>query len=852
MAKEIIHLETYTPEARTLIVSAQELADRKQHATCDSLHLLSRTLEQPEIASIFQKIGADPKTISNLVDQAMDRVKKSDGTPSFLSGAMTDLLERAQKDTDGNVGLNNILNALAGEIRGETGRILQKFSIEPGVFRPYAGSLQNVIVLKSTSTFTKDLIELAKVGKFGITIGRDQEVRRLLQILSRSSKNSPLLVGEGGSGKTAIVQEIAKRLHKGEVAPNLSKVALVELEIPALTSGVKSRTEIEERVKQTLDSFKRNDKEVIIVIDGVENLFSQTQMMNIADLFKTMLMREEVRIFGLTTPEGLRKLNEKDTAFVRKFTTLTIETPSTDQAIEVVRGVANRFEKFHSVNIGEGAITAAVNLAKRYIQDKALPDSALDILDEAAARKHLELTGMPADLDRDVRRLESLKAQTTTLENDTDAMSLKTLDRIRKEIDELEPKVNVALEKLKTKKEALNSINSLREEHKKYVGELDTARANKSWSRVGELQEAIIPMAKSKLDKAEAVLADKSIVDVSNVVSENDVAVVVGELTNIPVSSMVEDEVEKLKRMEDALKKRVVGQEQAVGAVSKAVRRGRLGLKNKVKPYGSFLFLGSSGIGKTEVSKALAEFLFNDEQTMIRFDMAEYMASHSVATMLGSPPGYQGSEKPGRLIETLKKHPYSVLLFDEIEKAHPDVFNILLAVLDDGRVTSATGETVSASNTVVILTSNLGSKKILEEYLKNESIFETPEGHEHMKTILLKAMSDFLRPEFINRLDDVITFKPLSKQTLRGIVDIQVRKIEQLVADRELKLDLTEEAKLELVEQGYEPQFGARPLNRSLTKNIQDPLTEAIISNTYKNGTTIRVSLDKEKKFVFG
>lgn len=793
--EETIHLEKYTASAKALVAASQSLADEKDHSTVEPIHLLARVLEQKEIANIFYELGADPKSLQSAIDLAFERMPKQDAEPAYLSTTMQDLLARAEKDGGNKVEASHLLNALSQEFKHAAGNIFRQFGIDPVEFRNSVAQLNNhisVVKKVAVNSFTRDLIACAKNGQFGPIIGRDAEVRRLLQVLSRQSKNNPLIVGEAGSGKSAIVEEIVKRFAKSEVPPNLVNMAFVELELVALTSGVKSRNEIEDRVKGLLDGFKKEGKSAIIFIDGVENLFSQNQMMNISDLFKTLLLHDAIRIFGTTTPEGMRKIVDKDSSFARRFTVMSIDTLTSDQATEVLRGVAGRFEKYHEVNIGDPAILAAVSLAKRYVQDKALPDSAMDLLDEASARKRLEITGMPVDVDRNVRRLDSIKAQQLTLQNVSDPKSRKTLQRLYKEISELEPKVNSSRTKV---------------ERRPIAGNEDY-----------------------------------------NLVSEEDVAQVVAEWTGIPVTKMLEDETTKLLQMEDRLTAKVVGQEDAVKSISKSVRRSRVGLRDPGKPIGSFLCLGPSGTGKTHMAKSLAEFLFDDPNAMIRFDMSEFMEKHNAARLVGSPPGYVDSDQGGALTEAVRKHPYSVILFDEVEKAHPDVFNLFLQVLDDGRLSDARGRIADFSNCVVIMTSNIGSKRILEA---NESVFETEEGRAELNLALRDDMKNFFRPEFLNRIDDIITFRPLTKNGLRDIVDIELHRVEKLVADREFKIKLTDAAKDELVDISYEPALGARPLKRAILKNIQDPMAEKILSNGYKDGTIIKVDIDENKQFIF-
>jgi ATP-dependent Clp protease ATP-binding subunit ClpB len=850
-AEQTIHLEKYSAVAKSLVSGAQSLADEKKHSQVDPLHLLFKVLEHPEVAKVIQKIGVDITSITKAVDAALEKLSKSSGNLAYLSPQMLELLSKAEKDApNGTVGLEHLLNAMVHETKGALGTILQRFELYPGSFRSYAEMLKQVqtpVVVapkNNSSSFTKDLIAEARAGKYAPIIGRDAEVRRLLQVLSRQTKNNPLLVGEPGSGKTAIVEEIARRFDKKEVPDNIAKMAFVELEISALTSGAKMRGEIEDRVREILASFKQNGQNVILIIDGIENLINQSSLLNVSDLFKTLLVRNEVRIFGQTTPDGLRKLNEKDLSFARKFTVLTIDPPSTAQATEILRGVCSRFEKYHGVNITNAAIVAAVNLAKRYVQDKALPDSAVDLLDEASARKRVELTGMPAELDRDVRRLDSLRIQKEQLLNDEDTQAQKTLRNIVQEIEDLEPRVAELRGKLHSCKSAISNVSSWREEYQKAQSEYECAKKERNFARMGELEHDTIPDLKKKLDEAENALQNAGVSDVSNVIGEQEIACVVGDWTGVPIAKMVEDEAQKLLKMEERISCRVVGQEEAVGILSKAIRRSRVGLRDPKKPIGSFLFLGSSGCGKTELAKALAEFLFDDEQAMTRFDMSEFQQTHSSQRLIGSPIGYVGSDQGGELTEAVRARPYSVLLFDEVEKAHPDVFNLLLSVLDDGRLTDGRGRTSDFSNTVVIMTSNIGSRRLLDA---DKDMFETKEGRDELREGMLQDLKGFLRPELINRIDNVLLFKPLPKEALANIANIEIRKVEKLLSAREFKLVLTPEANKALVDMSYEPSFGARPLKRAITEHIQNHLAEALLHNGYKDGTTIKIELENNQ-----
>jgi ATP-dependent Clp protease ATP-binding subunit ClpB len=687
---------------------------------------------------------------------------------------------------------------------------------------------------------------VADTVKDEIYIGRDLEVRRLQQILERHKKNHPILVGDHGVGKKSIVGALAQRISAKEVHTNLINTSLLELEMSNVVAGSKLRGEAEEKLKKAFLSVKDNS---IICIYDIDTLFATGAISDgIGNFLKSMLNKGEIQVLATTSPDGLRKLQEKDPALVRCFTALNIDAPTVEQSIEILRGIATKYEEHHRVKIGDPAIVASVQLAKRYIQDRALPDSAVDLLDESAARKRVEIDGLPAHLDNSIRRLSSLKSQRVALVGDLDSMSLKTMARIDQEIADIEPDISKMRSKIEVGRDTLQSLSKTKEEIIKAEKQIVLAKDKENYQQLGTLEYKILPELQKRLAALESNAIKLSLKELSNNVSEEDVALVLGDWTGIPVSKMLESETDKLIKMEKNLGKRVVGQDEAVSAIARAVRRGRVGLRDAGKPIGSFLFLGPSGVGKTELAKAVAEFLFDDEQAMTRIDMSEFMEKHMAQRLVGSPPGYADSENGGFLTEAVRRRPYSVLLFDEVEKAHADVFNLLLQVLDDGRLTDGRGRVADFSNTVVIMTSNIGSKKILDA---NLGLFESPEGIEKIRSVVLGEVKNFMRPEFLNRIDESVIFKPLSKSDLRNIVDIQLKYLDKLVADREIKLHLTEEAKMALVDMSYEPAFGARPLKRAITKKLQDPLAEEILSGGYKPGDTLNVSVESGNKFVF-
>ena len=848
-----LHLERFAPDARALVVAAQDSADERKHALVEPIHLLSRAIDRDRgVAEVFRKAGANPTDVAAEAETTLSRLQKTQSGKAYLSEAMQSLLARAEKEASGGtVQVEHLLNALSQEIRGNAAIVLQAFGLGPGSLRPHMAALRSVPRdaapagggAGSAESGLEDLVERARKDGFDPVIGRDVELRRLMQVLERRQKNHPLLVGDPGVGKSAIVGALAMRIAAADVATSLAKIAILRLEVGALLAGAKLRGEVEERIKRVLADVKRRD--AVLYVPGMEALLGQGPVgSGVGELLKPALERGEVRLLATTTPDGLRKMTERDGGFIRSFTVMTVQAPSPEQAIEMLRGVTPRYESYHRVKIGDPAIVSAVRLAKRYVQDRALPDSALDLLDEAAGRKRVELEGIPAAIDESIRRLASLKAPRQALADDTDDMSVASRERMDKEMATLEPLVIEMRAKLDSRRGALAAEAALRTEFEKVKTQIEEARQKQEFARLGELEHVVLPDLKRRLDVADAAVHKEGSPLGNNVVGAEDVAVVLGEWTGIPVAKMLESEADKLLKMEERLSHRIVGQAEAVRAVSRAVRRGRVGLRDPGKPIGSFLFLGPSGVGKTELAKTLAEFLFDDEQAMTRLDMSEFMEKHMAQRLVGSPPGYADSEQGGFLTEAVRRRPYSVLLFDEVEKAHTDVFNLLLQVLDDGRLTDGRGRTADFSNTVVIMTSNIGSQRILET---DPKMFESEEGRDALRDVLREELKKFLRPEFLNRIDDVVVFRPLSKTDLRGIVDIQLKKLVRLLADRELSLDLTEKAKLQLVELGYEPVFGARPLRRAIVRCIQDPLAETILQKGYAAKSTVKVDFVGEE-----
>jgi ATP-dependent Clp protease ATP-binding subunit ClpB len=841
-----LSLDRYVPDAKALVAAAQALADERKHAEVQPLHLLVRALGRDlGVRAVFERGVSNLLELEAALERALGSLPRSP-EPAYLSAAMLDLLERAQREADREksekVMVEQLVNALSQEIRGPAGEILTAFGVLPGSLRQHMAALRSVSATARTAVAPLGAFARALLGDpQEPVLLRVAEVRRLLTILERSQKSHPLLVGEAGVGKGAVVRALAQRIASGDVPTSLASTKLVEIDTGALVAGARLRGEIEDRVKKLLTDLAGSPQ--ILVVRNLEQLFGQGPSgLAIGEVLKPALVRGELRVLATTTPEGLKRLEERDAQVLRLFTLLPIAEPTIEQATEIVRGVAGRYERHHGVEIGERAILLSVQLAKRYVPDRCLPDSALDLLDEAAAAKRVEVDGVPAEADASLRRLESVQAQLRTLEHSDDSESQAARQKLSEELPELERKTQQIRADMEARRGVVGAVRALRAELEATRAERERAFSQKNFARVGEIEHAVLPELEARLAKAEES-AKSAAEPPPRILSEREVATTLAVWTGIPVAKMLEGEADKLLKMEERLGQRVVGQEDAVAAVARAVRRGRVGLRDPGKPIGSFLFLGPSGVGKTELAKALARFLFDDDQALTRLDMSEFMERHMAQRLIGAPPGYADSEQGGFLTEAVRRRPYSVLLFDEVEKAHQDVFNLLLQVLDDGRLTDGRGRLADFSNTVVIMTSNIGSDRILES---DPKLFESETGRDALRDVLLERLREFFRPEFLNRVDETLLFRPLTKQHLRSVVDIQLGHLERLLADRRLSLDLDEAAKGFLVDRGYEPALGARPIKRSILRNLQDPLAYALLSGKFSDGSTVHVRVDGE------
>ncbi len=848
-----LELSDYDPDARALVAAAQALADEHRHREVAPLHLLIVALREPGVAEVCRRAGADPQRATQLAEAALGRLPRAREGEAYLSPALLELLRRAEREAKREraprVPVEALIVAVSQEIRGEAGEVLGALGVGPGAFRPYLSAYRETPPRAASSpaaspadarALTRDLLK--GTGELDPVIGRAAELRAIVRILERRVKHHPLLVGEPGVGKSALIRGLALAIAAADVPGNLASARLLELDGAALTSGPKLRGEAEARARGLLASIDRERGDALLVVENLADLvLSPGTGASALDAVRALLDGPGVRVIATTSPEGLRRLVEREPGLVRRFSEVELEPPSLDLATEILRGIAPRFEKHHGVSVGEDAVRAAVRLSARYLGDRALPDSAVDLLDETAAELRVSLDGLPEELDSRVKRLASLRLQQAALADDATHAAASARGAIDAEITALVPAVAAAQRELEVRRGARLAVASIERELSREAAELAAAKQSSS-PRAHELEFVTLPDVRRRLALA-IDAASKAGPALSRAVTEEDVAAMLERWTGIPVSRMLEGETAKLLGMEARLSTRVKGQLEAISALSRAVRRSRVGLRDAGRPIGSFLFLGPSGVGKTELAKALAELLFDDESALTRLDMSEFMERHMAQRLLGAPPGYADSEQGGFLTEAVRRRPYSVLLFDEVEKAHADVFNLLLQVLDDGRLTDGRGRVADFSNTVVILTSNLGSSRILDADAK---LFESEAGKSALKEVLLDELKTHFRPEFLNRVDDVLVFRPLAKTDLDGVLTIQLTKLAKLLASRGVSLEVSPAARERLVAIGYEPAFGARPLRRAILRHLSDPLAEALLSSAAAEGAVAVVDVDAE------
>ncbi len=863
-----MNFNNFTIKSQEAVQQAQQIATGLGHQSIETGHLLKALLETDEnvVSFLLKKVNANPQRIEQALDAMIKGYPKvSGGSGQYLSGGANQVLAKAQgflkEFEDEFVTVEHILLGLllggdqvsgmlkdAGVNEKDLKRAIKELRGNSKVTSQSAEAQYNAL-----NKYAKNLNELAQAGKLDPVIGRDEEIRRVLQILSRRTKNNPVLIGEPGVGKTAIAEGLAHRIVSGDVPENLKSKQIFSLDMGSLIAGAKYKGEFEERLKAVVKEVIDSDGEIVLFIDEIHTLVGAggggEGAMDAANILKPALARGELRSIGATTLSEYQKYIEKDKALERRFQKVYVDEPDTEAAISILRGLKERYEVHHKVRIKDEAIIAAVELSQRYISDRFLPDKAIDLVDEAASKLRLEIDSVPEELDQLERRIMQLEIEREAIKREGDDDKVKQLSE---DISNLQEERNSLKAKWQSEKQVVDGIQLGKQEIENLKHEAELAERNGDFAKVAEIRYGKIKDTEKRLEELQQRLADQQgdHAMVKEEVDSEDIAGVVSRWTGIPVTRMLQSERDKLLSLEDELHKRVVGQEEAIQAISDAIRRNRAGLSDPKKPIGSFIFLGTTGVGKTELAKALAEFLFNQDNSMVRIDMSEYQEKHTVSRLIGAPPGYVGYEEGGQLTEAVRRRPYSVVLLDEIEKAHPDVFNILLQVLDDGRLTDNKGRTANFKNTIIIMTSNIGSH-IIQEKLEHYDEFNKEDKLAEAKSAVLELLKKSIRPEFLNRIDDVVMFTPLSREDVRQIVNIQFKGVQHHLSEQGISLDITEEALDWLAQLGYDPQFGARPLKRVFQKRILNELSKEILAGHIKKDSNILIRLNDKKQFEF-
>lgn len=860
-----MNLEKFTIKAQEAINNAIDSTQRHGQQAIEPVHLLAGVLKAGENVTnyIFNKLGVNPDSISRSVEAEISHLPRVTGGEPYLSSETNNILLKAEdmanRNGDEFIGLETILEAMV-ESTGNAARILKDAGVSADNLREAVKELRggkkvnsksSEDTYQSLSKYARNLVEAARQGKLDPVIGRDDEIRRVLQILSRRTKNNPILIGEPGTGKTAIVEGLAERIMRGDVPENLKDKEVYSLDMGALVAGAKYKGEFEERLKSVINEVTHSDGRIILFIDEIHTLVGAGKgegAMDAANILKPALARGELRSIGATTLDEYQKYFEKDKALERRFQTVMVDEPSVEDSISILRGIKEKYENHHHVRIQDDAVIAAVKLSDRYISDRFLPDKAIDLMDEAAAKLRIERDSMPEELDELTRKEKQLEIEREAIKREQDDAKLSQLN---KEIAEIKEKAADYRSKWDAEKEVIAKIQSNKSTIEQLKFEADKAERNGDYGKVAEIRYGKIKALNDENEKLHEDLKKRQggAAIIKEEVTPDDIADVVSRWTGIPVSRMLQSERDKLLHLEEELHKRVIGQDEAITAVADAVRRSRAGLQDPRRPIGSFIFLGTTGVGKTELAKALAEYLFNDENMMTRIDMSEYQEKFSVSRLVGAPPGYVGYDEGGQLTEAVRRKPYSVVLFDEIEKAHPDVFNILLQVLDDGRLTDNKGRVVNFKNTIIIMTSNLGSQYIQSRFdaLKENSGAEYEKTVEETKNHVMEMLKKTIRPEFLNRIDELIMFRPLEKDQIKQIVNLQITGIQKLLASQEVKLEVSENAVRLIANEGYDPEFGARPVKRALQRMLLNDLSKKLIAGEVDRSKPIFVDAENGK-----